>query len=69
MPPLKRGVGALEFKPAHGSHSESASPLEMKSLVEAARKALEGNLSKDDLAQAELNNIIHVGTLSGRCTR
>jgi len=29
----KPGVGALEFKPAHGSHSESAAPLEMKSLV------------------------------------
>jgi serine/threonine-protein kinase HipA len=61
----KRGVGALEFKPAHGSHTESAVPLEMKSLVEAARKALEGDLSQDDLAQAALNNIIHVGTSAG----
>src|SRR5260370_38837739 len=61
----KRGVGALEFKPAHGSHTESAAPLEMKSLVEAARKALEGDLSQDDLAQAALNNIIHVGTSAG----
>jgi len=61
----KRGVGALEFKPAHGSHKESGAPLEMKSLVEAARKALEGNLSKDDLAHAALNNIIHVGTSAG----
>lgn len=61
----KRGVGALEFKPARGSHTESAAPLEMKALVEAARKALEGDLSKDDLAQAALNNIIHVGTSAG----
>jgi serine/threonine-protein kinase HipA len=61
----KRGVGALEFKPSRGSHTESAAPLEMKALVEAARKALEGDLSKDDLAEAALNNIIHVGTSAG----
>jgi serine/threonine-protein kinase HipA len=61
----KRGVGALEFKPAHGSHTESAAPLKMKSLVEAARKALEGDLSRGDLAQAALKNIIHVGTSAG----
>ena len=61
----KRGVGALEFKPAHGSHKESVAPLEMKSLVEAARKALEGDLSKDHMAPAALNNIIHVGTSAG----
>ena len=30
----KRGMGALEFKPALGSHRESGEPLEMKSLVE-----------------------------------
>jgi serine/threonine-protein kinase HipA len=61
----KRGVGALEFKPTRGSHSESAAPLEMKSLVEAARKVLEGDLSKDDLAEAALNNMIHVGSSAG----
>jgi serine/threonine-protein kinase HipA len=61
----KRGVGALEFKPAHGSHKDRAAPLEMKFLVEGARKALEGDLSKDDMAQAALNNIIRVGTSAG----
>ena len=61
----RRGVGALEFKPAHGSRTESAVPLEMKSLVEAARKALEGDVSRDELAAAALNNIIHVGTSAG----
>jgi serine/threonine-protein kinase HipA len=61
----KRGVGALEFRPAHGSRTESAAPLEMKSLVEAARKVLEGDLSKDDMAEAAINNIIHVGTSAG----
>src|SRR3546814_16288695 len=34
----KRGMGALEFRPARGTHSESAEPLRMKSLVEAARQ-------------------------------
>ncbi|MGO9088392.1 MAG: type II toxin-antitoxin system HipA family toxin [Candidatus Sulfotelmatobacter sp.] len=61
----KRGMGALEFKPARGSHSESAAPLEMKSLVENARKVMEGDLTIDAHAKAALANIIHVGTSAG----
>jgi serine/threonine-protein kinase HipA len=61
----KRGMGALEFKPARGSHQESAAPLEMKSLVEAARKLVEGDLSNDAHASAALANIIHVGASAG----
>lgn len=61
----KRGVGALEFRPARGSYKESAAPLEMKSLVEEARMAIEGDLSQDAMAQAALNNIIQVGTSAG----
>lgn len=61
----KRGMGALEFKPARGAHSESAEPLEMKSLVEAARKVIHGDLSGDVQAQAALANIIRVGTSAG----
>ena len=61
----KRGVGALEFKPALGAHKESAAPLQMKSLVEEARKAIEGNLSVDAQAEAALANIIRVGTSAG----
>jgi serine/threonine-protein kinase HipA len=61
----KRGVGALEFKPALGSHRESAEPLKMKSLVEEARKAVEGDLSADIHAKAALANIIRVGTSAG----
>lgn len=61
----KRGMGALEFRPARGSHSESAEPLQMKSLVEAARKVLQGDLSDDAHAQAALANIIRVGTSAG----
>lgn len=61
----KRGTGALEFKPARGSSKESAAPLEMKSLVETARKLIEGDLSVGEEAEAALNNIIHVGTSAG----
>lgn len=61
----KRGMGALEFRPARGAHRESAEPLEMKSLVEAARKVIHGTLSGDVQAQAALANIIRVGTSAG----
>ena len=61
----KRGMGALEFKPARGAHRESAEPLEMKNLVEAARKVVHGDLSGDVHAQAALANIIRVGTSAG----
>jgi serine/threonine-protein kinase HipA len=61
----KRGIGALEFKPARGSHQESAAPLEMKSLVEGARKLIAGTLSVDAHARAALANMIKVGTSAG----
>ena len=61
----KRGMGALEFKPARGAHRESAEPLEMKSLVEAARMVINGDLTGDVEAQAALANIIRVGTSAG----
>lgn len=60
-----RGMGAIEFRPARGSHSESAEPLEMKVLVEEARKTLAGDFSGDREAQAALANIIRVGTSAG----
>jgi serine/threonine-protein kinase HipA len=61
----KRGMGAQEFKPARGAHKESAKPLEMKSLVEAARMVINGDLTGDVQAQAALANIIRVGTSAG----
>jgi serine/threonine-protein kinase HipA len=61
----KRGLGALEFKPARGSQRESAAPLAMKSLVEEARKLVEGDLSEDAHATAALANMIRVGTSAG----
>jgi serine/threonine-protein kinase HipA len=61
----KRAMGALEFRPARGSHTESAKPLDMQSLVEAARIALHGDFAGDAHAQAALANIIRVGTSAG----
>lgn len=61
----RRGLGALEFRPARGSSIESQKPLEMKALVEAARNVLHGDLSGDVHAQAALANIIRVGTSAG----
>jgi serine/threonine-protein kinase HipA len=61
----KRGMGALEFHPERGSHRESSAPLEMQTLVEEARRLIEGNLSIDHEAQAALANILRVGTSAG----
>jgi serine/threonine-protein kinase HipA len=61
----KRGMGAIEFRPTRGSRRESSAPLEMKSLVENARKLLEGDLAMDAHAQAAIANIIQVGTSAG----
>lgn len=61
----KRGLGALEFRPAKGARTESAEPLKLKSLVEAARRVAGGDLSDDRHARAALANIIRVGTSAG----
>ena len=61
----KRGTGALEFRPARGSHSESSAPLEMKELVEESRRLVQGAFSAADDAKEALANIIRVGTSAG----
>lgn len=61
----RRGMGALEFHPERGSHRESSAPLEMQTLVEEARRLIEGNLSIDREAQAALANLLRVGTSAG----
>ena len=61
----KRGMGALEFHPERGSHRESSAPLEMQTLVEEARRLIEGDLSVDREVQAALANILRVGTSAG----
>jgi len=61
----RRGMGALEFRPMLGSQRESAKPIEMQRLVEAARNVVHGDLASDAHAQAALANIIRVGTSAG----
>jgi serine/threonine-protein kinase HipA len=60
-----RGMGALEFRPARGAHSESTTPIELKDLVEEARKLVHGTIAVDGEARAALANIIRVGTSAG----
>lgn len=61
----KRGLGALEFHPDARGSVESSHAIEMKTLVEAARRSVFGDLSGDAEAQAALANIIRVGTSAG----
>jgi serine/threonine-protein kinase HipA len=61
----QRGMGALEFRPARGSHKESATPIAMKELVEEARRLVQGTFAVDHEAKAALANIIKVGTSAG----
>ncbi|HEY1803118.1 MAG TPA: type II toxin-antitoxin system HipA family toxin [Terracidiphilus sp.] len=61
----KRGMGALEFRPARGAHKESSAPVEMKELVEEARRLVQGTFSIDHEARAALANIVKVGTSAG----
>jgi serine/threonine-protein kinase HipA len=61
----KRAMGALEFRPARGSHIESSAPIEMKQLVEEARRLVQGSFAVDHEAKAAPANIIKVGTSAG----
>ena len=61
----KRGMGALEFRPARGGQKRSAAPIQMATLVELARKAVDGTLQGDDASADALNRIISVGTSAG----
>ena len=59
-----RAMGALEFRPAQEREGETPAPLEMKALVEAARRVLTGQLDEGG-ADAALRAIIRVGTSAG----
>lgn len=61
----KRAMGALEFRPSRGGTAASSTPLQMATLVEAARRAVQGTLSDDDASATALNSIISVGTSAG----
>lgn len=61
----RRAMGALEFRPARGGHSASATPIAMGRLVEQARRAYHGDIDGDDGATRALNQLISVGTSAG----
>jgi serine/threonine-protein kinase HipA len=64
-----RGMGALEFEPAHFKESQRTFSIEMESLVDIARKILSKreafvtNLKKDE--EAAMMEILKVGTSAG----
>ena len=61
----KRGMGALEFRPARGATAGSAAPIQMARLVEQARRALHAGLGDDDASAETLTQLISVGTSAG----
>lgn len=61
----KRGMGALEFKPARSPATRSETAIELATLIESARRAVCGELGDDQLARAALAQIIKVGTSAG----
>lgn len=61
----KRGMGALTFAPMRGPTPSKPSAVEMGSLVEAARRAVQGDFEGDSHAHAALRQIIQVGTSAG----
>jgi serine/threonine-protein kinase HipA len=62
----KRGLGALEFKPARGpGRSKSITAIKLSTLVESARLAVQEAIDSDEHAEAALAQIIQVGTSAG----
>lgn len=62
----RRGLGALEFKPALGPRpSKPTTAIELSALVESARRAVRGAIGTDEHADAALAQIIQVGTSAG----
>ena len=61
----KRSMGALEFKPVRGPSKATTTAIELSALVEGAKRAVQGVLDSDALAEAALAQIIQVGTSAG----
>lgn len=61
----KRGMGALEFRPARGPNAASHTAIKLGRLVESARRAVQGQIDTDSHARAALAQIIQVGTSAG----
>ena len=59
-----RGMGALQFRPVLGNEDTPSVPIQLASLVEAARRAVSGSVDDSHAAQS-LNRIIEVGTSAG----
>ncbi|NYI39966.1 type II toxin-antitoxin system HipA family toxin [Demequina lutea] len=59
-----RGMGALTFTPDHSPHDLPTS-LEMNELVEAARRAVQGDLGTPGTRTDALNHLLAVGTSAG----
>ncbi|QDI03433.1 type II toxin-antitoxin system HipA family toxin [Xanthomonas cerealis pv. cerealis] len=61
----KRSMGALEFRPSRGGQRKSLAQIEMGTLVDAARRAVQGTLADEAASKAALSKIISVGTSAG----
>jgi len=61
----RRGLGALEFRPARGPHSGSTTAIVLSELVESARRIVHGEIDDDPHAEAALKQILSVGTSAG----
>lgn len=62
----RRGMGAVEFKPAKGPKpTKTTTAIKLATLVEGARRAVQGELDTDGHAEAALAQIIQVGTSAG----
>ncbi|MBK8119602.1 MAG: type II toxin-antitoxin system HipA family toxin [Sulfuritalea sp.] len=61
----KRGMGALEFRPARGPNVASHTAIKLGRLVEGARMAVQGRIDTDHLAHVALAQMIQVGTSAG----
>lgn len=61
----KRGMGALEFRPARGPMTRSSTAIMLAELVESARHAVHGEVDDDPHATAALKQLISVGTSAG----
>jgi serine/threonine-protein kinase HipA len=61
----KRGMGALEFRPARSPAATSSTAIRLSRLIESARQAVHGEIGSDHLAKAALAQIIQVGTSAG----
>jgi serine/threonine-protein kinase HipA len=59
-----RGMGALTFTPDH-SPRDLPTSIEMNELVEAARRAVHGDLASPDTRTDALNHLLAVGTSAG----